>query len=454
MKIQTLILPAILAVGIVAAGSIWLWERSRPTVPEPYPASVPSSATVAPNAERRILYYRNPMGLADTSPIPKQDAMGMAYVPVYAGEEGNGNAVAIGIDKVQKLGVKSEPAALRVLSRTLRIVGTVQSDERRQSAITPRFEGWITRLFVSTTGETVRRGQPLLEVYSPDLLSAQQDYTIASKALASLDGAGEAAQANMRALVQSSLQRLANWDISPADLPPLRDGEPASQNFVLRAPRDGVVTEKMARVGLRFMPGEPLYQIVDLSSVWLVGNVFEQDMGLVHTGMPVQASFVAYPGRRFPGAVSFISPMLQADTRTAQIRVDLRNPHGLLKPGMYGSVEVSAGSSTERLSVPDSAVLDTGTRQLVLVDRGGGQFEPRTVELGMQGDGYVEILSGITQGEAIVVNGNFLIDAESNLRAAVGGSAHAHAGASKSVDSAPEAPVASPNDTHANHGVH
>jgi membrane fusion protein, copper/silver efflux system len=372
-------------------------------------------------SRRRILYYRNAMGLSDTSPVPKKDSMGMDYIPVYADENTSGANVHIGADRLQKMGVRTEPAAARVLTQTLRIVGTVQADESRQSTISPRFEGWITQLFVSTTGAQVSRGQPLLEVYSPDLLSAQQDYLIAARTLQSLGDGDPTAHSAMQRLVQSSLERLRNWDIADSDLTALQTGEAPRRTMILRASRAGVITEKTARAGMRFMPGDPLYQIADLSTVWLVGNVFEQDLALVQVGAPVTVTAVAYPGKRFQGKVTFISPVLQPETRTAQLRVELANHAGLMKPSMYASVELAAGPRAPRLAVPDSAILDTGTRQLVLIDRGGGEFEPRTVQSGLHADGYTEILTGVAAGEAVVVNGNFLIDSESNLRAAIRG---------------------------------
>jgi Cu(I)/Ag(I) efflux system membrane fusion protein len=427
MKHRTLIAIGVTAFAGIIAGVLWASAQDRPAGAPASEASPSPAKAVAGTSDRRILYYRNAMGLPDTSPVPKKDAMGMDYVPVYAGEESGGPTVRIGAEKLQKLGVRTELAAPRALTQTLHIVGTFQPDERRQSTISPKFEGWITQLFVSTTGATVHHGQALLEVYSPDLVSAQQDYRVAIRALKALSEGDASARASMEGLVQSSLERLANWDIAESDLAGLRAGDAPRRSLVLRAPRDGVVTDKMARIGLRVMPGDPLYQITDLSSVWLIGSVFEQDIALVQLGAHVTASVVAYPGKIFKGTVTFISPVLQPETRTAQVRVELPNPQGLLKPAMYGSVELVAGAPTPRLAVPDSAILDTGTRQLVLIDRGGGEFEPRTVQLGVHADGYAEILGGVAEGEAVVVNGNFLIDAESNLRAAIGGlGAHVH----------------------------
>jgi Cu(I)/Ag(I) efflux system membrane fusion protein len=451
MKQRTLVAVGAAAFALVIAGALSACAQDRTAGPATSDAGQAPGKSVTAAGDRKILYYRNAMGLPDTSPVPKKDAMGMDYLPVYAGEESNGTTVRIGTEKLQKLGVRTEAAAPRAMTQTLRIVGTLQPDERRQSAISPKFEGWITQLFVSTTGAPVHRGQPLLEVFSPDLISAQQDYRVAVEALKALSGGDSAARANMEGLVKSSLERLSNWDIAESDLAGLRAGEAPRSNVVLRAPRDGVVTEKMARVGLRFMPGDPLYQVTDLSSVWLVGNVFEQDLALVQIGAHVTASVVAYPGKKFHGTVTFISPVLQPETRTAQVRVELPNPEGLLKPAMYGTVELTAGVPEPRLAVPDSAILDTGTRQLLLIDRGGGEFEPRAVELGIHADGYREILGGVSEGDQVVVNGNFLIDSESNLRAAIGGlGGHVH-GASGPPESSTEAPSAEKPSPHKGH---
>ncbi len=409
------------AIALAAIFAVAFWLSTRPVALTTPVATLPSTQPAAGvPTERAVLYYRNPMGLPDTSPVPKKDAMGMNYVAVYADEQFGNSSVRIDAAKLQKLGVRTEMAAPRSLTQTLRIVGTLQPDERRQSTISPKFEGWITRMLVDTTGAPVHRGQPLLEVYSPDLVAAQQDYRVAVRALDALSEGDSGAHAHMRDLVRSSLERLSNWDIAEADLAGLRAGEEPRKSLLLRAPRDGVVTEKTARVGLRFMPGDALYQVTDLSSIWLIGSVFEQDLALVRVAAPVTASFVAYPGKTFKGRIAFVSPVLQPETRTVQVRVELPNTDGKLKPLMYGTVELAAGAATPLLAVPDSAILDTGTRQIVLVDRGKGEFEPRVVRTGVHADGYIEILSGLADREAVVVNGNFLIDSESNLRAAIG----------------------------------
>jgi membrane fusion protein, copper/silver efflux system len=377
-----------------------------------------AAGAVASNGGRRVLFYRNPMGLPDTSPVPKKDPMGMDYVPVYEGEEPEGPGVKISLDRMQRLGVVTEAAAMRNLARTIRATGTLEIDERALRSVSPRFEGYIQRLYVNATGQYVQRGQPLMEVYSPDLLAAQQEFIVATRGVAMLKEASPDVQANMRDLVEASLQRLRNWDIDAEEVARLRSEGRARQEVTLRSPASGVVIEKPAVQGMRFMPGEALYKIADLSSIWLIADIFEQDMGLVRQGQPATIRVAAYPERVFQGKVSFIYPTVTAETRTAKVRIELRNSGNLLKPAMYASVEL-ASSQGRRLTVPDSAVLDSGPRQIVLVQRGEGLFEPRDVNLGQRGDGHVEVVQGIKAGEEVVVSANFLIDAESNLRAAV-----------------------------------
>lgn len=407
-----------------------------PTDTSPAPKKAPDGMDFVPvyadeaappqaNATKgKILYYRNPMGLPDTSPVPKKDPMGMDYIPVYAGgDEAQAEGaplVRISVDKVQKLGVKTEAAAMRNLVSTVRAVATVQANEQLLRTVTARFDGWIQKLYVNTTGAAVRRGEPLMDVYSPDLIAAQQEYLIARKGEKEVAGGSPEVRAEMQRLVTGALQRLRNWDISDVELEQLeRDGK-ARQYLTLRSPATGVILDKPSIQGKRFMAGEVLYQIADLSNVWLLADVFEHDLAQVHVGQSVQISVDAYPGKLFEGKVGFIYPTLNADTRTVKVRIDLANRQALLKPAMYARAEFSAThGKAEVLTVPESAVLDTGTRQTVLIARGEGRFEPRAVKIGRSGDGYVEVLDGVKVGEKVVVSANFLIDAESNLKAAL-----------------------------------
>jgi len=384
-----------------------------------YEEQAPETGRESPQP-RRILHYRNPMNPADTSPVPKKDAMGMDYVPVYADEEpsGEAGAVFIGPEKIQKLGVRTETAEERNVGRTVRAVGLVEADERRLHTVTLKFDGYIEKLYVNATGQAVKKGQPLFELYSPDLVSAQNDYLIARNSRSALQHAAPHTQTEMESLVRSSLERLRYWGVSEAEIRQLERQGTVRRNLVIRSPASGTVMEKMAVEGMRAMAGEALFKIADLSSVWVIAEVFEQDLGLVSSGQAVRITLDAYPGQTFEGKAAFVYPALNPETRTARVRIELSNPHGQLKPMMYAHVEIG-GRSRRALAVPRSSVIESGKRTLVLVERGEGRFEPRSVELGTRGDDWVEVLSGLSGGEAVVVSANFLIDAESNLRGAL-----------------------------------
>lgn len=377
----------------------------------------------SPAQTGRILYYRHPMGAADTSPVPKKDEMGMDYLPVYEGEVLNSRLVNIAPEKIQKLGVRTETLAQRKLVRGVRALGGIQVDERRVRVVTTKFEGWIQKLYINATGMQVRRGQVLLDSYSPDLLAAQQEYLIARQGRAALREAGAQARATADQLVASALQRLRYWDIAPAELHSLEQRDEPLATLPLRAPMAGTVLEKPALEGMRFMPGEVLFRIADLGTVWLLADVFEQDLDWIRLGQEVRVHIDAYPERRFGGRVAFIQPTLATETRTVKVRIELPNPEGVLRPGLYGSLSLDAGREEERLAVPDSAVLDSGTRKLILIQKGEGLFEPREVRLGRYADGYFEVLEGAAEGETVVTRANFLIDAESKLKSALDGMA-------------------------------
>jgi len=443
MKQMAWILSTLILVAAALAGGYW-WgtKHAAPAASQaaagkagPLATSVPAvgATATAPAAKPQILYYRNPMGQPDTSPVPKKDQMGMDYIAVYADEEPASETplVKLSVDKVQKLGVKTEAVALRNLTHTINAVATVQANERSLHTVTTKFDGWIQRLYVNTTGQAVKKGAALMDVYSPDLIAAQQEYLIAKRGVQTLAGASAEVRESMQRLVDSALQRLRNWDISETELQRLQQDGKTIQYLTLRSPANGVVLEKSAIQGKRFMAGEALYQVADLSQVWLLAEVFELDLGQVRIGQAANIKVDAYPGKVFAGKVAFVYPTVTAESRTARVRVELANPQALLKPSMYARVEfVASGAKGPVLAVPHSAVLDSGTRQMVLVERGEGRFEPRQVRLGTHADGYFEVLQGLKAGEMIVVSANFLIDAESNLKAAFSGFGQSAGGAS------------------------
>ncbi len=371
----------------------------------------PPAVTAGKPADRsRILYYRNPMGLPDTSPLPKKDSMGMDYIPVHENEAADAGSglVTIAPGRMQVLGVRTAPVeSRRALTRTIRAAGTLQFDERRMAVVTTRVGGWVERLEVGATGDPVRRGQVMAEIYSPDLVASEEEYLIASR---------------MGSMGAAAAQRLRSQGVPDGEIARLRRTGKSSRRIPVLAPADGVVIEKMVVQGTRIGPDQPLYRTASLSPMWLVAEVQEQDLGSVHPGQQASAALIAFPGRSFEGTVEFVYPSLTAETRTARVRIVVPNSDGALRAGMFANVEVEAPAGTgsgPTLAVPSSAVLDSGTRQVVLVDRGEGRFEPRQVRVGAQGDGAAEILDGLQAGERVVVGANFLIDAESNLRAAL-----------------------------------
>ncbi len=376
---------------------------------EDEPAAAPATVVAT---DRKIKFYRNPMGLPDTSPTPKKDPMGMDYIPVYEGDDVDDGSVKLSPGKIQRTGVKSEPAARRVIRTVIRAPGTIQLDERRVSVISMRSESWVQKVADVTTGSRVKKGQPLMEIYSPTISSAAAEYvsTIKSKATSGIEVYG-----------RGSRQRLVNLDVPDAVIAAMEKGGTVPIAIDWSAPRDGVVLERNAIEGMRAQPGDVLFRVADISVVWALIDVAERDLGALSVGQPVIVRARSHPGREFAGKVGVIYPQVNKDIRTARTRIELSNPDFALLPDMYVDAEIDTGSQQPALAVPESAVLDTGSRQAVFVDKGEGRFEPRDVKLGHRGGGYVEVREGVAEGEPVVVAANFLIDAESNLKAALKG---------------------------------
>ena len=390
--------------------------------------ALPPPPTKQAVGDHRILYYRNPMGLSDTSPKPKKDPMGMDYLPVYADEGTQGDppgTVRISPGRLQTLGVRTEAAEMRpAAARAVRATGILQFDERHLATVTTKVPGWIEHLNVAATGDSVKRGQILAEIYSPELVASEEEYLIAAR----IGGAIGAA----------AVQRLRALDIPEEEIARLRRAGRSARRIAIMAQADGIVIDKPVQEGMRVDAGEALYKTADLSDVWLIAQVQEQDLGTIEPGERARATFVAFPGRTFEGKVDFIYPSLSAETRTGRVRIVLPNPDGALRAAMYANVQIDGSAGGEPvLSVPNSAVLDSGTRQVVLVARGEGRFEPRPVQLGVHGDDWVQVLNGVKPGDRVVVGANFLIDAESNLRAALQGFADG-------AKTAPDQPGAKP----------
>ena len=373
----------------------------------------PAEVAAAPPADRKIKYYRNPMGLPDVSPTPRKDSMGMDYIPVYEGEDSDDGSVKLSPGKIQRTGVKSEPATRRAIRTVIRAPGTIQLDERRVSVIAMRAESYVQKVADVTTGAHVVKGQPLMEIYSPAVSSAAAEYisTLNSK----VTGGGEGPYG------RGSRQRLMNLDVPEAAIAAIEKGRNVPIGIEWTAPRDGIVLERNAIEGMRAQPGDVLFRIADHSLVWAIVDVAERDLGSVAIGQRAVVRARSFPGREFVGKINVIYPQITKETRTARVRVELANPELLLIHDMYVDAEIETGSAEAMLAIPESAVLDSGSRQAVLVDKGEGRFEPREVKLGHRGEGFVEVREGLVQDEPVVTSANFLIDAESNLKAALKG---------------------------------
>lgn len=384
-----------------------VYEDQEPLLPGDKPPEVKT----AKGATKKVLYYRNPMGLPDTSPVPKKDWMGMDYIPVYEGEEEDGSTVRVSLDRVQRSGVRTEAAEMRPIARPVRAPGIAKPDERTLRTITLRADGFIDALYANETGLHVKAGDPLFRVYSPQMVSAQVDYRTA------VTSGGQGLRSE-----PGALQRLRNLDVPETVINGLRASPNPTMSIDWPSPITGVVMQKKVVAGQMVKAGEEMFRLADLSSIWVIADVAEQDLSMVEIGAPAVVRFRAFPNDTFEGHVTFVLHELGMSTRTGKVRIEVKNPEHHIKHEMYADVEINAGAADgARLAIPVSAVIDSGNRQVVIVERGEGRFEPRPVKLGMRGDGVVEVREGLEAGEKIVVTANFLIDAESNLKAALKG---------------------------------
>lgn len=369
------------------------------------PEAAPPAAD-ASGGERKLLYYRHPMGLPDTSPTPKKDSMGMDYIPVYDGEADDGSTVRVSPGKLQRTGVRTALATRKPIIRPVKAPGVIAPDERRISVISLRSEAFLEKVADITTGEVIEKGRPLVSFYSKEIAAAGALYAT------DLKGGG-------RTAATGSLQRLENLGVPSAAIAEIYRTRKVPISVTLTAPRNGVVLERMAVDGMMAEPGETLFRIADLSTVWVIADVPEYELGSVRVGDEATIRIRSLPGQEYAGKVGLIYPKIQSQTRTARLRIELPNPDGRLLSNMYAEVEIATGEGKAVVTVPDSAVIDTGNRQVVIVDKGDGRLEPRDVKIGARGEDVVEIMTGIAEGDRVVVAANFLIDAESNLKAAL-----------------------------------
>jgi Cu(I)/Ag(I) efflux system membrane fusion protein len=329
--------------------------------------------------------------------------------------------VEISPEQQQLIGVKTVKVFLKSIQKVIRTVGRIEADERKQATINTKVEGWIEKLHVDYTGRYVKKGDPLVEIYSPELLATQQEFLSVLKwAKQPGDNTKDDALSLMLArdadaALDAARQRLRLWDISDAQIKKIEQTGKPIRTLTLYSPVSGYVTQKMAVLGMKVMPGEKLFDIADFSTLWIVADIYEYELPFVKVGQPASITLSYFPGKELSSKIDYIYPTISADTRTAKIRLTLPNPGGQLKPQMFTNVEIRI-SLGKKLVIPESAVIDTGTSQIVYVDKGEGAFEPREVELGQRADGAVEVLRGIKAGEKVASSANFLIDSEAQLK--------------------------------------
>ena len=334
--------------------------------------------------------------------------------------------VQISPERQQLIGVRFGTVEKRTLQKVIRTVGRIDYDEKRIGIVSPKIGGWIEELYVDFTGRFVRKGEPLLTIYSPELVSTQEEYLLALKAKQdwSKSPFSEVAEGG-NLLAESARRRLKLWDISDAQIKELEESREPKKTLTLYSPFTGHVLEKMVNKGQFVDAGMALFKIADLSVVWLIADIYESELSAIRVGQQAAIQMSYYPGETFTGKAIYIFPYMDAQTRTAKVRYEFANPHGKLKPEMFANVEITVRLG-DKLAVPEGAVIDTGVRKVVIVDRGSGYFEPREVRLGAKAGDVFEVLDGLKAGERVVTSANFLIDSESKLKEAVGGMGHQH----------------------------
>lgn len=404
-------------VAVIAAVGVGVGYWMHPNVgPSP---SIPAQAQVN---ERQILYYRSPMNPSQTSPTPMKDAMGMDYTPVYAGEVAKApGTFQLSTEKMQRAGVRVDTVRTMALVNSVRATGTVAADESKQAILNARFDGFVEKLFVSTTGAHVRAGQPLASVWiqSNEVLVKEADF------IGSL-----AAHADDQAKLAENI--LLQYGVPKSVLNDMRRTGRTTRSIMINAPLTGTVLEKPAITGMHFAAGDTLFKTADLSTVWVLAQVSERDLIGLKPGQAATISFRDNPSTSFRGKVAFIYPEVNPDTRTTMVRIIVDNAANQFRIGQYADVGIDAPMTDgEAVVVPESAIIDDGSKQTAFVSLPNGVFEARQLTLGARANGYAEVRSGLIPGEKIVVSGNFLIDSESNLQTAVqslkgGSSDHAH----------------------------
>jgi Cu(I)/Ag(I) efflux system membrane fusion protein len=374
------------------------------------------STAQKPPVQKRVM-YRSTMNPAEVSDKPGKDSMGMDMVPfeveegVQAASVSGRIAVKITPERQQLIGVKTVILKVQPIDRQVRAVARVAYAEPNVAWVNLKFDGWVENLFVDSTGRLVKKGDALLDIYSPELVAAEQEYLLAARARNTLGDSGQS-------ILKAAREKLRLWDISDEQVATLERTGEAKRTVTLYAPISGFVIEKNILRGQRIMAGENLYKIADLSRVWILGDVYEYELPFIRTGQDVTITLPSFPGEQFHGTITFIYPYLNAETRTNTIRVEVANPSFRLKPEMFATLDIREDYGA-KLAVPTDAIVNAGEKSIAFVDRGDGYLEPREVRLGVKGSGFYEVLAGLAAGEKVVTSANFLVDSESSMKAAL-----------------------------------
>jgi len=388
--------------------------------------------------EKKIKYWVAPMDPTYIRSKPGKSPMGMDLVPVYEDESGGSDEGAVTIDPVtvQNMGVRTAKVSRSPLKTSIRTVGQVTYDEERVTHIHTKVSGWVEQLFVKTTGEKIVKNQKILSIYSPELVATEQEYLQALSYKRKVAGSSfPDVVSGADTLLESTKKRLLLMDISPEQIETLEESGQAQTTMVLRSPTTGIVIQKQVFEGMKVNPGMDMYTIADVSRVWVIASIYEYELPFVRVGQETEMTLPYEPGMSYRGKVTFIYPYLSSKTRTVQVRMEFDNPDLKLKPDMYADVVIITDIAKNVLQIPTEAILRTGYRNIVITSLGNGKFLPKTVELGPEGEGMTQILSGLSEGETIVTSGQFLIDSESNLKEAIHKMLEA-----QSADTPPEKP--------------
>ena len=415
----------VLPLAVALAVGLWLGQRfapgSAPMTMEHDGAAESADGPCPGGAEPA--YWKAPMDPTYVRPGPGKSPMGMDLVPVCpeAGGAPKSGVVRIDPATVQSIGVRTARVETRDLARTVRAVGRVTYDERRVAHVHTKVQGWIERLYVDFVGQEVKRGQPLLEIYSPELVATQEELLLAARYRdATAESPFDDVQSSGPSLLDATRRRLELWDVSSRDVDRLLETGEVKRTLTLYAPTSGVVTMLAVRSGMEVAPNSNLYTIADLGAVWVMADVYEYELPWIDLGQTGTVELAYLPGEAFEGRVTYISPFLDPKTRTADVRLELANEDGRLKPEMFGNTVIQAEPRPGATAIPTEAVIRSGRRTLAVVALGGGRFAPREIELGLDtGEGFTEVTSGLEPGEEVVVSSQFLIDSESKLQEAI-----------------------------------